>query len=61
MWHGLCFITAMMHIPAVDQAVLLLLIVLCLGTCLVRVFWQMEQARSRRTASTRTRSTTKRD
>ena len=25
----------MMHIPAVDQAFLLLLIVFCLGTCLV--------------------------
>jgi hypothetical protein len=41
----------MMHIPAVDQAFLLLLIVFCLGTCLVRAFWELEQARMRRIAS----------
>ncbi|WP_375160221.1 hypothetical protein [Bradyrhizobium sp. RDT46] len=45
----------MMHIPAVDQAFLLLLIVFCLGTCLVRAFWELEQARMRRTASPRRR------
>jgi hypothetical protein len=41
----------MMHIPAVDQAFLLLLIVFCLGTCLVRAFWELEQVRMRRTAA----------
>ncbi|MGY3421524.1 hypothetical protein ACVWZW_001999 [Bradyrhizobium sp. F1.13.4] len=34
---------AMTHIPAVDQAFLLLLIVFCLGTCLIRAFWELEQ------------------
>jgi hypothetical protein len=38
----------MIHIPAVDQAFLLLLIVLCLGTCLVRAFWELERLRARR-------------
>jgi hypothetical protein len=56
-----CFIIVMTHIPAVDQAALLLLIVLSLGTCLVRVFWQMEQARARRIASARAKPATKRD
>lgn len=41
----------MIHIPAVDQAFLLLLIVFCLGTCLVRAFWELEQMRTRRNAS----------
>lgn len=41
----------MTHIPAADQAFLLLLIVLCLGTCLIRAFWEVEQVRARRTAS----------
>lgn len=41
----------MIHIPAVDQALLLLLIVVCLGTCLVRAFWELEQVRMRRIAS----------
>jgi len=50
-WHGRCFIIAMTHIPAADQAFLLLLIVLCLGTCLIRAFWEVEQVRARRTAS----------
>jgi len=50
----------MMHIPAVDQAFLLLLIVFCLGTCLVRAFWQLEQTRTRRIASTPRREPTKR-
>lgn len=50
---------AMMHIPAVDQAFLLLLIILCLGTCLVRAFWELEQARARRIAPPS--RTTKRD
>jgi len=40
----------MIHIPAVDQAFLLLLIVFCLGTCLVRAFWELEQIRARRIA-----------
>jgi len=38
----------MTHIPAADQALLLFLIVICLGSCLVRAFWQLEQARVRR-------------
>jgi hypothetical protein len=50
----------MMHIPAVDQAFLLLLIVFCLGTCLVRAFWQLEQTRTRRIASPPRREPTKR-
>jgi hypothetical protein len=41
----------MTHIPAVDQAFLLLLIVLCLGTCLIRAFWELEQVRMRRISS----------
>lgn len=41
----------MMHIPAIDQVFLLMLIVFCLGTCLVRAFWELEQARSHRTGS----------
>jgi hypothetical protein len=41
----------MTNIPAVDQAFLLLLIVLCLGTCLIRAFWELEQVRTRRVAS----------
>ncbi|MCK1386533.1 hypothetical protein [Bradyrhizobium sp. 21] len=40
----------MIQIPAVDQAFLLLLIVFCLGMCLVRAFWELEQARARRIA-----------
>jgi hypothetical protein len=51
----------MMHIPAVDQALLLLLIVFCLGTCLVRAFWELEQVRTRRTAPLPRGRTTKRD
>jgi len=38
----------MIQIPAPDQAFLLLLIVICLGSCFVRVFWELEQVRSRR-------------
>jgi len=51
----------MIHIPAVDQAFLLLLIVLVLGTCLVRAFWELEQVRARRIASAPRGRTTKRD
>ncbi|UWU73120.1 hypothetical protein N2603_23755 [Bradyrhizobium huanghuaihaiense] len=51
----------MIHIPAVDQAFLLLLIILCLGTCLVRAFWELEQVRARRIASPRRGRTTERD
>ncbi|MGX1322544.1 hypothetical protein AB7M17_005997 [Bradyrhizobium sp. USDA 377] len=50
----------MIHIPAVDQAFLLLLIVFCLGTCLVRAFWELEQVRARRIASLPRGRTTKR-
>ncbi|QOZ09805.1 hypothetical protein XH96_21440 [Bradyrhizobium sp. CCBAU 51765] len=52
---------AMIHIPADDQAFLLVLIVFCLGTCLVRAFWELEQMRSRRIAGPPRRRTTKRD
>lgn len=51
----------MIQIPAVDQAFLLLLIVFCLGTCLVRVFWELEQVRARRVTSPSRGRTTKRD
>lgn len=51
---------AMTQIPAVDQAFMLLLIVFFLGTCLVRAFWELEQVRARRIASSRGRAT-KRD
>ncbi|MCW1991152.1 hypothetical protein ABIE85_001844 [Bradyrhizobium diazoefficiens] len=51
----------MIHVAAVDQAFLLLLIVFCLGSCLVRVFWQLEQVRARRTATSSRRRTRKRD
>ncbi|MBP1065592.1 MULTISPECIES: hypothetical protein [Bradyrhizobium] len=51
----------MIHVAAVDQAFLLLLIVFCLGSCLVRVFWQLEQVRARRTATSPRRRTRKRD
>lgn len=51
----------MIHIPAVDQAFLLLLIVFCLGTCLVRVVWEVEQVRARRITSSPRGRTTKRD
>jgi hypothetical protein len=40
----------MTHLAAANQAFLLLLIIVCLGSCFVRVFWQFEQARSRRAA-----------
>lgn len=51
----------MIHIPAVDQAFLLLLIVFALGVCIVRVFWELEQALARRIASPPRRQTTTRD
>ena len=51
----------MMHVAAVDQAFLLLLVVFCLGSCLVRVFWELEQVRARRTATSPRRRTRKRD
>ncbi|MGY0574091.1 hypothetical protein ACTGJ9_025935 [Bradyrhizobium sp. RDM12] len=35
----------MIHIPPADQAFLLLLIVSCLGTCLKRAIWELEQVR----------------
>ena len=38
----------MMHLAAADQAFLLLLIIACLGSCFVRVFWELEQVRARR-------------
>ena len=36
----------MMQIPAVDQAFLLFVLIFCLGTCLVRALWEMEQIRA---------------
>jgi len=60
-WHSRCLINAMLQIPAVDQAFLLLLIVFCLGTCLVRAFWELEQVRTRRILSPPRERTTKRD
>lgn len=40
----------MIILSAADQAFLLLLIACLLGSCFVRVFWQLEQIRSRRVA-----------
>jgi hypothetical protein len=51
----------MMHVAAVDQAFLLLLVVFCLGSCLVRVFWELEQVRARRTATSPRRRTRNHD
>lgn len=51
----------MTQIAPVDQAFLLLLIVACLGSCLVRAFWELEQMRTRRIATSPRRQTTKRD
>jgi len=51
----------MMQIPAVDQAFLLFLLVSCLGTCLVRALWELEQIRARRIASPPRQRATKRD
>jgi len=51
----------MMNIPAVDQAFLLLLIVFCLGACLIRAFWELEQLRARRIAAPPRPRATKRD
>lgn len=44
-------IQRMTQIPPADQAFLLLLIVSCLGTCLIRALWELEQMRGRRIAS----------
>jgi len=41
----------MTQIPPADQALLLLLIVSCLGTCLICALWELEQIRARRIAS----------
>lgn len=57
---GVALFMAMIHIPAVDQAFLLLLIVFCLGTCLVRAVWELEQTRTRRIASPPRRGPTER-
>lgn len=51
----------MIHIAPVDQAFLLVLIVFCLATCLVRAFWELEQMRARHIASAPRGRTTKRD
>ncbi|MBR0845500.1 hypothetical protein JQ607_35375 [Bradyrhizobium liaoningense] len=55
------FIVAMTDFAAVDQVALLLLIVFCLGSCLVRAFWELEQLRARRIAASPDRRTRKRD
>ena len=60
-WHAHCFVIVMMQIPAVDQAFLLFLLVSCLGTCLVRAIWELEQMRVRRLASPPRQRATKRD
>jgi hypothetical protein len=51
----------MTHLAPVDQVFLLLVIVFCLGSCLIRAFWELEQARARRRAPLSRRQTTKRD
>jgi hypothetical protein len=51
----------MIYIPAVDQAFLLLLIVCCLGSCLVRAFWELEQVRIRRIAASPRQRSMERD
>ncbi|WP_271568048.1 hypothetical protein [Bradyrhizobium sp. CCBAU 11386] len=51
----------MIHVAAVDQAFLLLLIVFCLGSCLVRAFRKLEQVRARRAATSPGRRARKRD
>ncbi|MBW7973266.1 hypothetical protein [Bradyrhizobium sp. BR 10289] len=53
-------IIAMIHLAPLNQALLLVLIAACLGSCLIRAFWELEQARARRVAMRRSR-TTKRD
>ncbi|WP_193376315.1 hypothetical protein [Bradyrhizobium sp. YR681] len=47
----------MTHLAPTDQAFLLLLIAGCLGSCLIRAFWELEQARARRVATQRRRAT----
>lgn len=42
---------AMTEIAPLDQTVLLLLIIACLGPCLVRAVWELEQVRTRRIAA----------
>ena len=51
----------MIHIPPADQAFLLLLIVSCLGMCLIGAIWELEQVRARRMGSPLRGRTTKRD
>lgn len=41
----------MTEIAPFDQTVLLLLIIACLGPCLVRAVWELEQVRARRIAA----------
>ena len=60
-WHARCLIIVMIEITAVDQAFLLFLLVSCLGTCLVRALWELEQIRARRIASPPRQRPTKRD
>jgi hypothetical protein len=49
----------MNHLAAANQAFLLLLIIVCLGSCFVRVFWQWEQVRARRSLPQRRPSGTR--
>jgi hypothetical protein len=51
----------MIQIPPADQAFLLLVIVSCLGTCLIRALWELEQVRARRIASRPRRRAIKHD
>jgi hypothetical protein len=51
----------MIQIPPADQAFLLLVIVSCLGTCLIRALWELEQMRARRIASRPRQRMMKRD
>jgi uncharacterized membrane protein len=49
--------SGMTNLAAADEAFLLLLIIFCLSACVMRVFWQLEQVRSRRDAQSRRRGT----
>jgi hypothetical protein len=51
----------MTHLAPADQTFLLLVIVFCLGSCLIRAFWELEQARARRRAPSPRRRTSKCD
>jgi hypothetical protein len=54
-------ISGMTHLAAADQTFLLLVIAFCLGSCLIRAFWELEQARARRRTPSPRRRITMRD